>query len=127
MLCKGLGFTLLEVLVSLAVLGVAVTIILRLFSANLGSISASGNYVAAVMQAESRMRQVLDDDLLKEQSLREVTDDGYRTDITVSEILTERTENLRVKLMEVDLTIHWQQGSKEKALTIRTFKVVDKL
>jgi len=29
--------------------------------------------------------------------------------------------------MEVDLTIHWQQGSKEKALTIRTFKVVDKL
>jgi prepilin-type N-terminal cleavage/methylation domain-containing protein len=126
-LCKGLGFTLMEVLVSLAVLGVAVTIIFQLFSANLGSISASGNYVAAVMQAESRMRQVLDDDQLKEQSLREVTDDGYRTDITVSEILTERTENLRVKLMEVDLTIHWQQGSKEKALTIRTFKVVDKL
>jgi len=116
-----------EVLVSLAVLGVAVTIIFQLFSANLGSISASGNYVAAVMQAESRMRQVLDDDLLKEQSLREVTDDGYRTDITVSEILTERTENLRVKLMEVDLTIHWQQGSKEKALTIKTFKVVDKM
>ena len=116
-----------EVLVSIAVLGIAVTIILQLFSVNLGSISASGDYVAAVMQAESRMRQVLDGDLASEQSWSEVTDNGYRMDIGVSEILTERTENLRVKLIEVGLTIHWQQGSKEKALTIKTFKVVDKL
>jgi len=121
------GFTLMEVLVALAILGIAVTIILQLFSVNLGSISASGGYVDAVMQAESRMRQVLDDELSDEKSWSETTDDGYRMDITVTETLTERTEDLKVKLMEVGLTVHWQQGGKEKKLTIRTFKVADKL
>ncbi len=38
---KTAGFTLLEVLVALALLGVGVVVVLQLFSANLRSISAS--------------------------------------------------------------------------------------
>jgi len=116
-----------EVLVSLAIMGIAVTYLIQLFSVNLGSISASGNHVAAVMKAESRMRQVNDEDLADEKSWSEVTDDGYRMDLTVSDVLSDRTENLQVKLIEIDLTVHWRHGSKEKALTLSTLKVVDKL
>ncbi len=125
---KGLsnGFTLLEILVALAIMGIAVTYVIQLFSVNLVSISASGNYVNAAIKAETRMRQVLDDDQLKEQSVSEVTDDGYRIDLMVSDVLPDRTENLRVKLLEVDLTVHWQHGNREKALTLNSFKIVDK-
>jgi type II secretion system protein I len=130
-LCKGLarsaGFTLMEVLVALAIMGIAVTYVIQLFSVNLGSISASDSHVAAVMRAESKMRQLLDEVPADEKSWSEVTDDGYRMDLTVSDVLPERTENLHVKLIEIDLTLHWQQGSKEKALTLSTLKIVDKL
>ena len=121
------GFTLMEVLVSLAIMGIAVTYVIQLFSVNLGSISASEKYSAAVLRAESRMRQILDDDPAEEKSWSEETDDGYRMDLTVSEVLPDRTENLQIKLIEIDLTVHWQQGSKEKAMTLSTLKVVDKL
>ena len=121
------GFTLMEVLVSLAIMGIAVTYVIQLFSVNLGSISASEKHSAAVLRAESRMRQALDDDSADEKSWSEVTEDGYRMDLTVSDVLSDRTENLQVKLIEIDLTVHWQQGSKEKAMTLSTLKVVDKL
>ncbi len=121
------GFTLMEVLVALAIMGIAVTYVIQIFSVNLGSISASDSHVAAVMRAESRMRQVLDEDSGDEKSWSEATDDGYRMDLTVSDVLSDRTENLQVKLVEIDLTLHWRQGSKEKALTLSTLKIVDKL
>jgi type II secretion system protein I len=120
------GFTLLEVLVALAILGIAVTYILQLFSANLRTISLSRDYVSAAMQAEARMRQVLDDDPLNEQSWSEVTNEGYRMDLTVSNVLADRTDNLTVKLLAIDLTIHWQKGAKERALTLRTVKLANK-
>ncbi len=120
------GFTLLEVLVALAILGIAVTYILQLFSANLRTISLSKDYVAAAMQAEARMRQVLDDDQLNEQSWSEVTSEGYRMDLAVSNVLADRTDNLTVKLLAIDLTIHWQKGTKEKSLTLRTVKLANK-
>ncbi|MGB5157434.1 type IV pilus modification PilV family protein [Desulfobacterium sp. N47] len=121
------GFTLLEVLVALAIIAIAVTYIIQLFSVNLGSISASGKFVDAAMQAEEKMRQILDGDLSKEQLYTETTDDGCKMDIKIFEVLPERTQNLKVKLMEIDLTVFWNKGNKEKTLTLSTQKMVDKI
>jgi len=120
------GFTLLEVLIAVAILGVAVSIVLQLFSANLRALSASSDYVAAAAMAEAKMRWVLDDNALTEKSLSETTNDGYRIDVSVTEVLKDRTENLQLALMEVSLTIHWTSGSKEKSLTVKTMKSVQR-
>jgi len=120
------GFTLLEVLIAVAILGVAVSIVLQLFSANLRALSASSDYVAAAALAEAKMRWVLDDNALTEKSLSETTNDGYRIDVSVTEVLKDRTENLQLALMEVSLTIHWTSGSKEKSLTVKTMKSVQR-
>lgn len=120
------GFTLLEILVALAILGIAITIILQLFSANLRALSVSGNYVSAVTRAEAKMREILDDSNLSEKSWSEVTDDGYRFDASLTETLKDRTENLQVRLLEVALTVQWTEGSKKKSLTLKTMKVVNK-
>lgn len=120
------GFTLLEVLVALAILGIAITVVLQLFSANLRSIAASEDYVSAVTTAEARLRDILDDEKLSEKSWSETTSDGYRMDVTVSDALSERTDNLQVKALSIDLTIRWVKGVKEKSISIKTMKLVEK-
>jgi prepilin-type N-terminal cleavage/methylation domain-containing protein len=120
------GFTLLEILVAIVILGIAVTVVLQLFSADLRAISASENYVAASTKADAKIRELLADDKLSEKSFSEITEDGYRMDISITDVLKDRTENLQVRLLEIDLTIHWVRGAKEKSLTLRTLKVAEK-
>lgn len=120
------GFTLIEILVAIALLGIAITIVLQLFSANLRAIAASEDYVAASIRAEIKMREILDEDNLSENASVETTDEGYRFDIAVTDLLPERTENLQVRLYQVDLTIHWTKGKKNKALTLNSIKMLKK-
>ncbi|MFZ5906048.1 MAG: type IV pilus modification PilV family protein [Nitrospirota bacterium] len=120
------GFTLLEILVAIAVLSIAVTIVLQLFSANLRTIAVSGDYVTAATMAQVKMREVLDEENPVEQALSEVTDNGYRIDTSITETLQERTENLQVKMLELVVSVHWVKGIKERSLTIRTLKAVEK-
>ena len=123
---KGGGFTLLEVLVAVALLGIAITVVLQLFSAGLRAISTSEDYVSAAAKAGAKMREVLDDDKLSEKSFSETTNDGYRIDVSVTGALKDRTESLQVMLLDISLTIHWTKGTKERSLTLRTMKVVNK-
>jgi len=120
------GFTLLEVLVAIAILGIAITVVLQLFSANLRAISVSGDYVSAATKAEAKMREILSDDKLSEKSSSETTDDGYRIDVSVTDALKERTDNLQVRILEIDLTVHWTRGTKERSLAMKTMKLVNK-
>ena len=126
--CDGMrhggGFTLIEVLVATSILGIAIAVILQLFSANLRAISVSGDYVSATARAEASMRDILNNGEITEKAFSETTVDGYRIDVSMEEALKDRTENLPVKLMEIDLTIHWFKGPKEKSLTLRTMKVL---
>jgi hypothetical protein len=117
---------LLEVLVSLSIIAIAVTVVLQLFSVDLKAISASEDYVSAVTKAEAKMREVLDNEDLSETSWSQATPDGYRMDVYVSDVLKERTDNLQVRLLEVGLTVHWIRGTKEKMLALRTMKIVNK-
>jgi len=120
------GFTLLEVLVALALLGMGVTAVLQLFSANLRSISASEEYVAGSLEAQAKMREVLEDEDISEGTRNGITDNGFRFQVSISENLTERSENLPVKLMEVEVKVYWTQGNKDKSLTLKTLKMINK-
>ncbi|MDP3297591.1 MAG: prepilin-type N-terminal cleavage/methylation domain-containing protein [Thermodesulfovibrionia bacterium] len=123
---EGAGFTLLEVLVALAISGIALIVVLQLLSSNLKGISVSEDYVSAVIKAEAKMREILDNSNLSEGSWSEVTPDGYRIDVSIRDSEKERTQNLKVRLLGVDLTIHWTKGTKTRSLTLKTMKVVNK-
>ena len=120
------GFTLLEVIVAVSIMGIAIAVILQLFSANLRNISDSSDYVKAATRAEVKMRETLDNDVLLEKSYSEITNDGYRMDVAITETLKERTENLQVRLFEIALTVRWTKGTKEKSMTLRSMKVIRK-
>ena len=120
------GFTLLEVLVALAILGIAVTVIIQLFSANLRALSASEDYVSASLLGAAKMRALVDDEALAEKAWTEVSPEGYRLDIAVKESLTDRTEILPVKLLDIALTIQWTRGNRTRSMTFQTLKLVKK-
>ena len=120
------GFTLLEVLVATALLGIAVAVILQLFSSNLRALSVSEDFVHASIKAEAKMREVLDNDKPSETSFSETTDDGYRMDIWIKDTLKERTENIDIKLFQIDVTVRWTKGTKERSFTLRSLKSVRK-
>lgn len=120
------GFTLLEVLVALAIVAVAVTLVLQLFSSNLRALSVSGGAIAAAARGDARLREILTESPLAPLSWSEEREVGYPMEISVVEVLPERMDNLPVRLMEVVLTVHWQEGLKEKQLSLRTMKVVER-
>ena len=120
------GFTLLEVLVALAVMAIAITVVLQLLSADLRSIVRSGDLTSATIKGESRIREILADSSLTEKAWSEITEDGYRMDVAISEVIRERTDNLPVRLMQVALTVRWMEGIREKSLSLKTIRVVEK-
>lgn len=120
------GFTLLEILVSIAIIGIAVTIIFQLFSANLRAISVSGDYVSVVAMAEEKMREILDNEELSEESRSDATENGYRIDYSVSKVMEEKTGNLQVEVFQIDMSIYWTEGLKNRSMKLSTLKTVEK-
>ncbi|MCE5263985.1 MAG: prepilin-type N-terminal cleavage/methylation domain-containing protein [Deltaproteobacteria bacterium] len=120
------GFTLLEVLVSLAIMAIAVTLVVQLFASDLRAVVRSGDITSAAVRADSRIREILTEPLPADKAWSEATEDGYRLDIAISEVMKERTDNLPVRLMEVALTVRWTEGLKEKSLSLKTVKMIDR-
>jgi type II secretion system protein I len=123
---KNGGFTLLEILVALSLMGIALLIIVRLFSADLRNITFSEDYVVAVAKAESQMREVLGDPKLSEKNISQTTEGNYQIDTSVTETLQDRTDKLQFKLFDVRLTVKWRKANREKSVVLRTLKAVKK-
>jgi len=120
------GFTLLEVLVALAILGIALIVALQLLSTNLKAISTSKDYVSAITRAEAKMREILDSPNLSEGVWSEFTPEGYRIDVSVRDAKIDKTQNLKVRLLEIDLTIHWTERTKHRSWALKTLKVANR-
>lgn len=120
------GFTLLEVLVALALLGIALVVIFQLFSANLHAVASSEDYVAAVSKAESLMREVLALEEFEEEAWSDRTEDGYQYEVAVEKSAEKRTELLNAELWNVKLKLRWQQGAKNRSITLTTLRVMEK-
>jgi prepilin-type N-terminal cleavage/methylation domain-containing protein len=121
------GFTLIEIMVALTVMGFAVVFLVQLFSSNLRTIGTSQDYMTALTRAESIMREIVESDKLEEKSWRDLTDQGYQVEVTVSETQKERTEQLPIKLLQIELVFSWERALRKKSMTFRTLKVVNKI
>jgi general secretion pathway protein I len=118
------GFTLLEVLVAFVLLVTVVTVILQLFSANIKALSVSEDYASAIVRAESKMREILDNEQLAENVWSETSPEGYRFDITVAKAYEARTKDMPMKILEIGVTMSWKMRGKDKSLILSTMKAV---
>jgi len=118
------GFTLLEVLVAFVILATTVTAVLQLFSSGIKALSLSEDYATAVVRAESKMREILDNEELTENVWSETSPEGYRFDITVAKVYEARTKDLPMKILEIGITMSWKMGGKDKSLNLNTMKTI---
>jgi prepilin-type N-terminal cleavage/methylation domain-containing protein len=120
------GFTLMEILVALALVSIAVVVAIQLFSANLRAIAYSDGYVRASANAEAVMRSVITDEDFPTNAATAGILDIYRYETSATKIDEEKDSNLNVDLYRVDVSISWKEGTRDKSITLSTLKLIEK-
>ena len=120
------GFTLLEIMVAMSLIGIVLVVVMQLFSANLRSLSVSESHVNAAAHAEAIMRNILEDEGFPNTIRSGTTEDGYRYDAAITKAYEERTQALNVDLFQVRVTIYWNDGARQRSLSLETLKMTEK-
>src|SRR3989338_498790 len=113
------GFSLIEVLVAITILGITLGIIMPLFSGAMRSVRASEEYSQAILLAKKGMEDI---HLGTEEGS---FGNGYTWKRTISpfEISEEEeylNENLPFNLYDVEVKVEWMSASVEKAMSLRS-------
>jgi|GEM_PF-5829311 len=109
------GFTLLEIMVSLAVIGFSFLVLLQTDGLNASRTVHAGKLLGAVHLAESRMEELFSkgsEEIISEEGEQE--DGSYSWETVVSD--TEYED-----LKEVRLTIRWVEGNREEEYVILAY------
>lgn len=120
------GFTLLEIMVALALIAIVIVSVIQLSSANLRNLASANDQIDALIYANSKMREILDLEKIEDKSWNETDDYGYSYEITITENWKERTGSLAVKMEEITLITSWVANNKKKQIVLKTAKVVSK-
>ena len=129
------GFTLLEVLVAMAILGIGLCVILELFSGGLRSAKVSEEYVKATWHGKGKMEEVLSAKDLTEGVTEGAFDSLFSWTLEVKKanpsvsaaepIGEEEVESLPVDLYQVVLKVTWPSGARQRTIeleSLRTYK-----
>ena len=123
------GFTLMEVVVAMAILGVGLTVIIELFSGGLRLVRTSGEYTKAVNYARLKMEEVTIKPTVAEGSEEGEFDGTYRWQVDVKrvDLLPERIETdykPSVELFQVKVQVLWKSGAKERSAVFETYRTI---
>ncbi len=110
------GFTLLEVIVAIAILGMGIVMVMQLFSAGLRSGRLSREYSMAVLHAREKMEEML---IEPAQGTGEF-DDGYQWQTGVSGYNAADSDDL--KLLKITVRVSWPETGKDRAVELVTLK-----
>ncbi len=114
------GFTLLEVLVALAILSVAVVVMLQLFAQGLRLLKVAGDYQRAVLLADQKAREVeVVQEGVESGQEEEFQWERRATVVPVSEDLTV-VSLTPVRLFQVSVEVRWSGNRSVEVATLRT-------
>lgn len=126
---RATGFTLIEVVVAMAILAVAITAIIELFSGSLRLVRTSGEYTKAVNYARVKMEEMTVKPTMKEGMETGEFDGAYRWQVDVKrvDILPARIEtDFRppAELFQVKVQVLWNSGTKERSTVLETYRTI---
>ena len=120
---KQSGFTLLEMMVATAIMGIAVVGLLSLLSATVSNAARVKQYDRAAMLARSKMNELLLTPLAAGETLNGKWDDS--TGWTARAEPFERPPNATagmLQLIRVDLEVWWMADNVRKSLTLEGYR-----
>jgi general secretion pathway protein I len=123
------GFTLLEVLMAVIILGLSVTVLLQQFSVALRAGATSQGVTLGVLHAKQKLEELKLEAKLSETSASGIFEDGYEWETLVfpylheSEDTGEATyENLKVETYQLESVVTWKKGGRAKKVKLTTLK-----
>jgi general secretion pathway protein I len=114
------GFTLLEVLIALAILGTAVVAAIQGFSQGLRLLKLSGDHQEAVLLADQVVREVIQPSEGQEENTSGRFTWVRTTKLLEAPDLTPAGAPLRGKVYEIAVTVRWDQNRQVEVATLRT-------
>ncbi len=125
------GFTLLEVLLAVMILGLSITAILYQFQVALRAGSKSREQSVAVMHAREKLEELKIQKEFTESSESGSFDDGYEWETRVtpyshSEEDEDTYESLKHETFELQAIVTWGNDEREKQVELTTLKTVRK-
>jgi general secretion pathway protein I len=126
---KNKGFTLIEVLVAVAILGVGLTVLIELFSGGLRLGRASEEYTKAVNYARLKMEEMALKPTIEEGSEEGGFNETFRWQVEVKKVEILPIENKPdfkppAQFFQVQINIIWKSGSKEKSTRIESYRTI---
>lgn len=122
---KSKGFTLLEIIVSLAIMATAVTVLIQLFGGALRSASVSKDYNEAVLLAGNILETALNDnDLDVDYEKNGYIDEEHRWEVKgIDYLLPEFSQEIEtpMKIVQVIATVWWG-GKKIELSSLKLIK-----
>lgn len=123
---KGAGFALIEILVAVSVLAISLVVILQLFSGGLKSRKISEAYTRGIFYGREKMGEILVSSELPEGESDGEFEDKYRWKTRIERVVPEEgINNFSVNLMDIQVSVSWFEGEKEKSFVIRTLKIAE--
>jgi general secretion pathway protein I len=124
------GFTLLEVLLAVVILGVSLTTILLQFQTALHAGSISQERTNAVIYAKEKLESLKIEDELSESSQSGVLESGYEweTEVSLYEYEDQADdisyEDLRHETYKLRATVKWNSGINKRQVELITLKTI---
>ncbi len=123
------GFTLLEVIVALAILGIGLTLTMELFSGGLRLGRISGEYTKAMNYASLKMEELATQQTVTEGEETGDFEGNFRWKVNVEKVDILPGDkgsefNPAVDLYHIRVNITWNSGSKERSADLESYKAV---
>jgi prepilin-type N-terminal cleavage/methylation domain-containing protein len=129
---KGQGFTLIEVMMATAILGIALTVIIELFAGGLRLARTSKEYTKAINYVNTKMEEIASKQTFEEGVAEGEFDETFRWRVTTDKINLLPVEKFPwdvkppIDLFKIKVDVLWKSGLKERSAgteTYRTLKV----
>jgi type II secretion system protein I len=120
---KARGFTLLEVLIALAILGVAVVASIQGFAQGLRLLKLAGDHQDAMMVADQKMREVV----VPTEGDEEGTETRFRWKRTIARVptaLSDTAQPMTSAVYQIDVHVQWDERREIHLATLRTISNV---
>jgi len=123
------GFTLIEVVVAMAVLGVGLVVIIELFSGGLRLERTSEEFSQAVNFARMKMEEISLQEKIEEGTQSGQFDKFFRWEtewkrIDVLPLEKVQESTLPIELFQLRVNVFWKSGSKERSTGVETYRAI---
>jgi type II secretion system protein I len=116
---KQAGFTLIEVLVALAILSVAVVACIQGFAQGLRLLKLAGDHQQAMLLADQKMREIVEPKEGREQGTDGALWWERTTRLLETPDLTPATGNVRGRVFAIDVRVVWEDKRHLEVSTLR--------